>query len=516
VKLHPLSIPYRAVSGSFNVGTILFFVTVVGTGVDLQSATFLGFLAVYLVATALYQVAYYRRFEYALSSDSFDIASGVFARRQREVPLGRIQNVDVAQNPIQRALGIAALRIETAGGGETEATLRYVGRAEAERLRRELRRLARESEDGPERVAEDEAPATEADAPEDELVFALSNRNLVLLSLFTIDPGAGVISTVIGAVATGGDPRNLAGLGFLPDLPGGRFEAILVGVAGIALLAWALSVAITFARYYGFELRRSRNGLEYERGLLQRYTGTIPLEKVQTVSLRENVLKRRFGMATLAVETAGYSANQSGGGRQAAVPLADRERTVAIGQSIEAFEAPDLQRPPKRARQRYLFRYTLALLAVAGVGYGVARVAEVGPSPASPSWLALLAPLALVPVAAHYTWVHRGFEAQADHFVTRAGFWGRVTRVVPYYRTQTVVDARSVFQRRRRLGSVTADTASSASLVGGTATAVDVDEETAERLRELLRERLQERLRRERSHRRVRNRRQDEGEPSAR
>jgi putative membrane protein len=91
-----------------------------------------------------------------------------------------------------------------------------------------------------------------------------------------------------------------------------------------------------------------------------------------------------------------------------------------------------------------------------------------------------------------------------------------VTRVVPYYRTQTVVDARSVFQRRRRLGSVTADTASSASLVGGTATAVDVDEETAERLRELLRERLQERLRRERSHRRVRNRRQDEGEPSAR
>jgi putative membrane protein len=503
VKLHPLSIPYRAVSGSLNLGTVLFLVTVVGTGADLRSATFLGFLGLYVVATVLYQVAYYRRFEYVLSRDSFDMAYGVFARRQREIPLGRIQNVDVAQNPFQRAVGIAALRIETAGGGETEATLRYVGREEAERLRRELRRLARESA-GEEAAtsAEDGATAGGAVDAEDELVFALSNRNLALLSLFTIDPGAGVVSTVVGAIATGGDPENLAGLGFLPDLPGGRLEAILIGIAGIALFAWALSVAITFARYYGFELRRSPNGLEYERGLLQRHTGTIPIEKVQTVSLRENVLKRRAGKATLAVETAGYSANQSGGGRQAAVPLADRERAVAVGQSIEAFETPDPQRPPKRARQRYLFRYALALLAVAGVGYAVARWADVGPPPASSSWLALLAPLALVPLAAHYTWVHRGFETQGEHFVTRSGFWGRVTRVVPYYRTQTVVDARSIFQRRRRLGSVTADTASSASLVGGTATAIDVDEDTAEELRELLRERLQEQLRLERSRRR--------------
>jgi putative membrane protein len=506
VKLHPLSVPYRIVAGSLNLGTVLFLVTVVGSGVDPRSLGFLGFLGVYVVATGLYQVAYYQRFEYRLSTESFDIVSGVFSRRQREVPLGRIQNVGVAQNPLQRALDIAALNIETAGGSDTEATLRYVGREEAERLRRELRRLAREAEEEESNEATGAEEGTETGVrtePADrELVFALSNRNLALLSVFTIDPGAGAISSVFGALASRGDLGNIAGIGILPQVTGNRAVAILLGVVAVALLAWVLSAGITFARYYGFELRRSPDGLEYERGLLQRHTGTIPVEKVQTLSLRENVLKRRFGKATLAVETAGYSAGQSDGGRQAAVPLADRERAVAIAGTIEPFDVPELERSPERARVRYLFRYVLAVLALAVVAYLGARWAEVGPAPGSPVYLALLAPLALVPVAAHYTWIHRGYETQERHFVTRGGFWGRVTRIVPYYRTQTVVDSRSVFQRRRELGSVTADTASSASLVGGTATAIDVDEDTAEELRELLRDRLQDQVQRDRSRRR--------------
>ncbi len=492
-QLHPLSIPYRAVAGALNLGTLVLVVTIVGSGsVDLRSLGVVASVIAYLALMVAYQTAYYRRFEYVVGDGSLDIVSGVVSRREREIPLRRVQNVDVAENPVQRALGIAAVRIETAGGGDSEASLQYVSREEARRLRADLTGAARatgeagepEASEAIEGEATGEAPAGEGR----EEIFELPNRDLVVLSMFTLDPGAGAISSVVGAFASTGDPENVGVVRRLvADLPGGIVQSAVVGVVVFALMAWVLSFALTFSRYYGFRLVRAGEDLEYERGLFQRYTGTIPTDKIQTVSVHENPLKRRFGYASLAVETAGYGPSSGGGGSESAVPLAPRERVVAIAQSIEPFEAGSLDRPPRRARVRYGVRYSLVLVALVGVAGGMAI--RFGFDPLA-YWYVALALAPLVPLAAHLRWTHLGYHSGESHFVARQGYWRRVTRVVPYYRIQTVEDGRSVFQRRRNLASVTADTASSRSLLGGSATAVDVDRSVAEGLVTRLRERL--------------------------
>jgi len=104
-------------------------------------------------------------------------------------------------------------------------------------------------------------------------------------------------------------------------------------------------------------------------------------------------------------------------------------------------------------------------------------------------WLPLLALPAVLP-AAHLRWKHRGYDLTDDALVTRSGFWRRSTRVVPYYRIQTVFVNRSPFQRRRTLATVVADTASTASLFGGDARVYDVDDGVAADLRDELRRRL--------------------------
>ncbi len=85
--------------------------------------------------------------------------------------------------------------------------------------------------------------------------------------------------------------------------------------------------------YYGFRLSRVGD-LQYERGLLQRYNGSIPLDKLQTLTVRENALKRRFGYATLAVETAGYAVGTSVNAG-VAVPLAPREEVYELARDID-------------------------------------------------------------------------------------------------------------------------------------------------------------------------------------
>ncbi|PSQ41679.1 hypothetical protein BRD10_00035 [Halobacteriales archaeon SW_12_71_31] len=520
-QLHPLSVPYRAVTRALRPSTILVVVTAVGPGsLDPQSLTFTGLLLAGLAATFAYQYGYYRRFRFALTGDTLDVASGVLSRRSREIPLRRVQNVDVGQNPLQRAMGIAAVRIETAGGGDTEAVLEYLGRETAERLRDDLRRAARraravdgevETEAGTADGAEpgvDETVGGESESEsesEREEVFTLSRRSLAVVSLFSFDAGAGVVSSVVGALLSGGDPSNLVGVGrVLADLPLGPVETAVIGVAAVGVLAWLLSVVLTVARYYGFRLVRVDEGLEYERGLVQQHSGTIPVEKVQTVSLRSNLVHRRLGYLAVAVETAGYSPGSERSARQLAVPLAPRSEALRVARSVEPFAVDDdddaeatfgLERPPRRARRRYVVRFALAVLALTGlaaVALGLLAARGVGPGLAVDRRLlaAPLAALLLTPVAAHRRWRSRGHAAGPEHFLARTGYWRRVTRVVPYYRVQTVIESRTPFQRRRRLASVTADTASSASLLGGEAVALDVDADRAVALRERLRTEL--------------------------
>ncbi|USZ68577.1 PH domain-containing protein [Halorussus salilacus] len=520
MKLHPLSVPYRAVSRGLSVASTFVFLglTLSGTGAvpELTGPFLVGAALAGVAATVAWQVAYYRRFEYELTDEGLDIASGVVSRRHREIPLRRVQNVDISRNVVQRALGLAALDLETAGGGETEASLRYVGYDEAKRLQREIQRLKRDATRSDREVGDDAEGEGESAVGEgrladrEELLFELSATELAILSALSFDL------------------RYLSLLAFgpvaLPAVPGLADLAVVGGVMLVGMLAvalWAIGAAVAFARYYGFRLTRIGDELRYERGLLQRYDGSIPLEKVQALTVSENLPMRRFGYAALSVETAGYAPGQSpSGGSEAAIPLATRERVFDLAREVEPFDPPEFSRPPERARTRYVARYAIALAALAGVLFG-ARAVVGWPD----QWYLALALVPLTPVAAHLTWVNRGYDAGDRYVVTRNGFWRRSTTIVAYDRVQTVIQSQSPFQRRRDLASVVVDTASSAGFGGRDATAVDLDADDAAALRELVGQRLQDRLAARRADRRARGRRakgakeddQDEdGEPTER
>lgn len=464
-RLSPLSVPYRAAETVARFAWVVVITVVGGASSTVGAPIGLLAVAVVLLGAVAYQVAYYRRFSYGLTEDTLDIDAGVFSRRAREIPYRRVQNVDVRRNPVQRALGIAELRVETAGGGETEASLRYVAADTATRLQSELSRRKRgDGEDTPE--------------PEARELYAITPRELGLLGVVGVDlrllsAGAALLPLVVPSVSRRFPLASLARTAPL----------LLAGLAAVALLASSVQAVTS---YWGFRLVDAGDELRYERGLLQQYAGTIPREKIQTVKLSENVLARLVDHAAVEVETAGYAPGESGGS-QSAVPLADRERAVALAREVEAFPDRELDRPPTRARIRYAARYLLVLAVLAAVWYALVRFAPL-PVP-GPVW-APLALLPLVPVAAHLKWRNLGYALLDDHVVTRGGFWTRTTHVVPYYRVQTLVESATVFQRRRDLATLVVDTAGSGGLTSRDARAVDVGAATATDLRETVEERL--------------------------
>src|SRR5690606_14369982 len=75
---------------------------------------------------------------YGFDGDDLRIDSGILHRRSRRVRMDRLQAVDVVRPLAGRLLGLSELRMEVAGGGESEAPLAYLSADDAVRLRAEL------------------------------------------------------------------------------------------------------------------------------------------------------------------------------------------------------------------------------------------------------------------------------------------------------------------------------------------------------------------------------------------
>ncbi len=570
-RLHRLSAVLDAAQGGLQLGSAALFGSFVlanETGFGSGDLAFLLAPAAFLLGVA-YQVAYYYRFTYELTDEELIVASGVVGRQKREIPLERIQNVDVRRPALKRALGLAVVNFETAGGSSTEATLDAVDTAEADRLQNEIGPRSRRSKstersstaavtggaasergraDGVDESATGESVTGTTDTPDlqgttdtpdsqgaahtpdpretdEELLYEVSDHELRVLSVVSFRPGAFAVPFV--GIPFGGEEMTRALLGRLGiDLREGvrslaALDVLTLGVGAVGLLVsyllavWMVSIALTYLQYYDFRLERVGDELRYERGLIGRYSGTIPLGKVQTVTVGENVLMRRLGYAALGVETAGYAPGANGGsGSETTVPLGARDRVLTLAQKVLAasddtgrYEAsetfdettdvgegddsspvvdPALSSPEPRARKRYTRRYLIALGLLAAA-IGTATVVTTLPTAAA-AVPVVLAPL--TPVAARLKYRHRGYHETAWSLVTRAGFWRRRTRIVPVFRLQNVLITRTIFQRRWGLASVTADTASSASIVGGEAVIYDVNPERADEIRVSLLERL--------------------------
>ncbi|WP_254862925.1 PH domain-containing protein [Halovivax gelatinilyticus] len=324
-------------------------------------------------------------------------------------------------------------------------------------------------------------------------LFALNSRELLLYSFASFRPAA--LAAAGFLLFFGGEA--LLRYFLLAAQPLGGPETIGAGTTSSYLvlsavsmvhavaITYLLSVLYSFVSYYGFRLGKAGDDLVYERGLLQRYSGSIPLEKVQSVTISDNPIQRYIEYAGLWVETAGYGPD-SNGGSQSAVPLARLPRVHQFTERLTEIEPPTFERPTTVARRRYLARFTIVvtvLLVLAAVTSVVVDQFQ--------SWWLVAALYVFVPPAAHLKWKHLGYYVGEDHLVIREGFWQRRTTVIPYYRVQTVSTRRSIFQRRLGLASLVVDTASSRTFFWSTPTIHDIDLAVSRSIHETTRERLQ-------------------------
>jgi putative membrane protein len=331
-----------------------------------------------------------------IDQEELRIDSGVLVRRSRRIRIERLQAIDVVQPLLARVFSLAELRLEVAGGAKTEAPLAFLPLAEASRLRGVLlARAHRGTEPGAAPVATTQESTTRA---VDTQIAAVGPAMLVVAVLSTTRWLVALVSLIVGLSIIAAT---------------GSWVALALVVPG--LLGVGTGILQQFANEFAFTVRSTPDGLRITRGLLDLTSQTVPIERIQAVSIVQPVLWRPMGWVRVQVDIAGYGA----------------------GDSAKAILTTTLLPVGKRP---------VGEVVVAKVLPGVdVRTFSLAPAPRRSRWVR--------PIG----WWTLGVGVDDRAVVTSQGWLTRVWSVVPHAKMQSVRLHQGPWQRALRLATVNID-----------------------------------------------------------
>jgi putative membrane protein len=272
-RLHPLSPLVRSGRGLVAVLALAGLSTsgVVGSGTGTRWYDLA--LPVLVAAAALVNWLVTR---WKVDGATLRIETGLLRRDSRQLPIARIQAVDLLRPFFARMLGLAEIRVRLAGSGDADGRLAYLTEAAAFALRARLL-AAHHGMD----------PATPE--PAESVVTSVGTGRLVGSALISAVPLA-VVAVAVGAAIVAVTPGGLLAVG--------------------APLAWWLIIcgSIVWRRVstqYAFTVAVSPDGVRIRRGLLGTVAETIPAPRIQAMRMIEPLLWRPLHWCRLEVDVAG-------------------------------------------------------------------------------------------------------------------------------------------------------------------------------------------------------------------
>lgn len=528
-RLHPYTLMQR-----FLVSAPALFVILLPAlrNPDAGAWVSVGSLALYGVFIIPIFIAQYVRFRYAVTEGEIVIHKGVFTYQHRNIPMERIQNIEIEQSLIPRLFGTARVKIETAGSQSTEGVIEYVSLEEAKRIRSTVRLRQQTTKPGSadeptvrrgRAVATESAPSAaaeraaagapvtarvraggsdpagastesgerEASEAPGEIIHTMPLGRVLLSGVFRFSL-LYIVAIFSATEYLGVTPEDMARW-----LTGDRFEVVATAFAAstwvvvmatvvmVAVLAWITGIATNLNRFYGFRLSIEDNKLHTRTGLLTVSEGTIPLKKVQALLVRTNPLMSLFGWYRLELQTMGFDPDDRG--YRVAVPFARWSDVMEVARMIRPVDEPrDLQPVSRLMIRRTFVRYFVVVSIVAGgVGY---------------FWQPALWGFAVLPLAAALAFLqyrHHGYRLNADYLYVRRGVFRETYWFIPIDRFQVFYLSASLFQRRLGLQTTYVDTPGSGVMMHPEV--VDLRSSDASRLLNSLHAQFHERFERIRS-----------------
>ncbi|WP_260483344.1 PH domain-containing protein [Sphingomicrobium flavum] len=390
-------------------------------------------------------------FSWRVDDDEVLMNSGIVNRNHRSIPFDRIQDVNIEQNPLHRAFGLARVKLETgasAGKGEEDGIIDSIPLDRANALRDRVR-AHRAGVTNPLAASGGAEAEVLDDAEERAPVFAMDQRRVLLAGIFNFS--LAVVGAVFGLMQTMGDVANLNFFSrqfwleqfdvsnpLISYIVAHQIVAIFAGVISLIFIGLATGVVRTVLRDWNFRLDRTQTGFRRRRGLLTLTDTVLPSKRVQAAVFINGPVKRRFGWTSLKLQS--LAQDSGGSGDHVVAPLARPVEGDEILGAMDWRSLPPIDDSWDRPSPALVMMSLIWFIPIFIIGIAAGLLLTPWAFIAS-GVMALLSVLTLL------DWRWRRHRVDGDRFLIRSGWWRRRLVILPLAKVQSIDLKRNFIDR---------------------------------------------------------------------
>lgn len=402
-----------------------------------------------IIGAAVFQ---YLFFFFRVVDNNFQIRRGLLFKRHLDLPVSRIQDVNIDKPFYFKPVNLVSASLDTAGSSENEAVLAAVSLAFANDLREWVitgekdTSAGRQESERPDALSgdtEDTPPATKAAGK----AFPVLNRSLRDLVIH------GITNNKVWIILAAAFPfldRFLEHQwqSLFAD-QASEFSSLLQAnalyaygvVAGLVvaliLVMMVLSVLGSILMLYGYEIHQKADALSRESGLFSRNQINLKIRRVQYIHIKQSLpdrLFRRFNLIYRQLDSNQPANRQSNAAFMVpSVTVTDISRLIALVYPESRFLPGSSDPNLKRISRRYIVQQFLIKTLPAVILILAFMVINDAQSYAPATGALLFTTGAIINVLQWYRW---GYDAQEDFLILRMGILGKNYLLVPRYKIQ--------------------------------------------------------------------------------
>lgn len=429
---------------------LLFFIIKSKASQELNLYVFILIGAIVLLSI-IHSLLYYKNFSFQIKDNAFVLQKGYINKENKSIPLERIQTVNIKQNFIQQMIGVVQLDIDTAGSKGKEISLPALRMSQAKELENILLSKKQDNIE-----TDDILEQTSIIAEKNKTLLSLSVIDLAKIALSDniFKGGLLVLSFLYGLYIQYGE---LVSEKYSTEIETAKtsfsaanWKTFTFLFLVFILLSITISIILNILVNFNLKLSLASQGYKIERGLFNKKSMILPINKIQTYTWTTNPLRKLLNIVTISIKQASSEKVKENNAVYIPGCYSDIEENIRT----EVFPGYKNQEYSKEKTQSYYFlRFWLLLVFLPSIiipffiGFSISIIAIV-------LWDISIS------FMIYKASTKRVFSISKDYLITQKGSIETTKKILALYKIQSVRFKQSIFMKNKGRASLKIYTAS--------------------------------------------------------
>ena len=408
-------------------------------------------LALVTAAITLIEFRYFT-FQFDFNKNDFIVKKGFLKKTKLNVPLSKIQQINLNQNFIHKLLDLYEIQMDTAGSDSKEVSIKAVTKSIANEIK-EFTHILKDNN-----VHNNVQKITDIKSLEIDF-YTLVKTGLTSRYFQTL---GFIVALFFGAL----EYLDALGINYVPSfssfIKNGNFGfiAILFYLILIFLAVFATNLISTIIKFYKFSASKTNNNLSVSYGLI--YTKTILMSpnKVQVFSFTQNWIQKKIDLCNIIIYQASsnmnISSDKSKEGSKVNIPGANSLDKKTIFEFIyKSFDDNEFIIKPniRKFSVNFFLIGVIPSILFFGINHFFEFLSSVN------YIILLLIYLAIILFISYRLYKNNIMSVSKNFIKVQSGFWDITTKIIEVHKIQSIVIDQEIWYKKLNLANLTLCTA---------------------------------------------------------